>query len=230
MFRSLAEFYKSHEWEEFRRVLIAERTKDDGFVYDEVTGKPIVRPYDLILHHVEELTPENVNDFSISLNPSNIQIVSHKTHNQIHNKLGYICRQVFLVYGSPLSGKSSYVKEVMNEGDLIIDMDRIWSCVSGMDEYIKPPRLNAVVFKIRDTLIEGVKYRLGKWCNAYIVGGYPLQAERERLTKELGAREIYIDSTPEKCKGRLGSDGRDVAAWEKFIDDWWERYTPPSSC
>ena len=230
MFRSLAEFYKSREWEEFRRVVIAERTKDDGFVYDEVTGTPIVRPYDLILHHVQELTEENVNDYSVSLNPSNIQIVSHRTHNQLHNKLGYKQRQVFLVYGSPLSGKSSWVKEVMLEGDLIVDMDRIWTCVSGMDEYIKPPRLNAIVFKIRDTLIEGVKYRLGKWSNAYIIGGYPLQAERERLTRELGAREVYIESTPEICKGRLGADNRDASAWAKFIDDWWDKYSPPSAC
>ena len=51
MFNNLYEFYRSKEWESFRKVVIAERVKEDGFVYDEVTGKPIVKAYDIILHH-----------------------------------------------------------------------------------------------------------------------------------------------------------------------------------
>ena len=43
MFKGLADFYSSKEWVDFRKVVIAERMRDDGFVYDEVTGKPIVK-------------------------------------------------------------------------------------------------------------------------------------------------------------------------------------------
>lgn len=32
MFNNLFEFYKSQEWETFRKVVIAERTKEDGFI------------------------------------------------------------------------------------------------------------------------------------------------------------------------------------------------------
>jgi dephospho-CoA kinase len=198
---------------------------EDGFVYDEVTNKPITKAYDIILHHIIELTEENVNDYDISLNPQNIQIVSHKTHNILHDKLGYKNREVYLVYGSPLSGKSTWVEKNMSEGDLIIDMDRIWHCVSGMPLYIKPNRLKSIVFKMRDELIDCVKYRLGKWNNAYIVGGYPLQSERERLAKDLGAREILIEATQEECLERLEAcdDGRDHEEWKKYISDWFER-------
>ena len=73
---TLENFYQSKEWERFRLTIIGERTKDDGFIYDEVTNKPILRMYDLILHHIEELTPENVNDYNVSLNPKNIMVVS----------------------------------------------------------------------------------------------------------------------------------------------------------
>ena len=178
MFNSLFEFYRSKEWEKFRQVVIGERMRPDGFVYDEVTGKPIVKAYDIILHHIEELTEENVNDYNISLNPSNIQLVSHKTHNIIHNKLGHMGREVYLVYGAPFAGKREWVADNMVEGDLVCDIDDIWQCVSGCARYTKPNRLKAVVFKTRDLLIDNIKYRVGKWHSAYIVGGYALQSER----------------------------------------------------
>lgn len=95
----------------------------------------------------------------------------------IHNKLGHSGRRVYIVYGSPLSGKSSYVSEVAVAGDLIVDIDNIWQCVSGQPRYIKPNRLNAVVFSIRDALLDSVRYRRGKWQSAYVIGGYPFEAE-----------------------------------------------------
>ena len=173
------------------------------------------------------LTEDNVNDYEISLNPDLIQIVSHKTHNRIHNKFGYKRKEIYLVYGSPLSGKSTFVKESKEDGDLVIDIDSIWECVSGCKRYVKPPRLNAVVFAIRDKLMECVKYRVGKWNNAYIVGGFPLISERERICKEYGAREIYMDVDKQTCLSRLElSEDRDKGEWKKYIDEWWRRYSP----
>lgn len=225
MFNNLYEFYRSDEWLRFRDVVIAERVRDDGLIYDEYTDKPILRKYDLILHHKVELTEENVRDFNISLNPENIMIVSHKTHNLIHNRLGYGVRQVYLVYGAPLSGKTSWVKDNANEGDLVISMDNIWQCISGCDRYVKPNRLKGVAFRVRDDLLDCVKYRHGKWLNAYVIGGYPLSAERERLARELGAREIYIESTEAECMARLREDtGRDTDEYEKYIAEWFDKF------
>lgn len=227
MFKDLSDFYRSDEWRSFRDIVIDERMKEDGFVYDEITGKPIVKAYDIILHHKIELTEENVHDYNISLNPDNIMIVSHKTHNYIHNKLGHSKREVFVVYGPPLAGKTTWVKDIMSEGDLIIDMDNIWQCVSGCDRYIKPNRLKSIVFKLRDSLLESVRYRFGKWNNAYIIGGYPLSSERERLCKELGAREIFLEATKDECMQRLDAcEDRDKSEWAGYIEDWFRRYTP----
>lgn len=229
MFKDLFSFYRSREWEKFRQMVIAERMHDDGFIYDEVTEQPIVKAYDIILHHIIPLTEENVNDYDISLNPQNIQIVSHKTHNYLHDKFGHSRREVFLVYGAPLSGKSTYVKNSMSAGDLVVDIDSVWQCISDLPRYEKPKRLNAVAFKIRDSLLDCVKYRVGKWNNAYVIGGYPLQGERERLIKELGAREVYIEATEAECIERLkaAGDGRDQSEWEGYIHDWFERYDEP---
>ena len=226
MFNDLSSFYTSDEWRDFRSLIIHDRTTEDGLIIDEYSGKPIARAYDVILHHKIELTEENVNDYSISLNPDNIMVVSHKSHNVIHNKLGYRVRQVFIVYGAPLSGKSSFVKENAEEGDLILDIDNIWECVSGCERYVKPKRLNSVVFSIRDEILDCIRYRRGKWNTAYVIGGYPLASERERLCKELGGRPIYIESTREECKKKLREDpqGRGLGEWDKFIDEWFDRY------
>ena len=205
MFRNLYEFYRSDEWRKFRQVVINDRMKEDGYVYDEVTGKAIVRAYDVILHHKEELTEENVHDYSISLNPDNIMIVSHRTHNYLHDKLGHSRQEVFLVYGPPRAGKTTFVRESMADGDLVVDMDRIWQCVSGLDLYEKPGRLKAVAFKVRDAMLDAVKYRCGKWRNAYVIGGYALSSERERLCRELGG--IHRDKQgrmPEEMRGDAG--------------------------
>jgi hypothetical protein len=227
MVRGLDDFYNSKEWSDFRKLIIAERTREDGFIYDEMTGKPIVKAYDLILHHKEPLTEENVRDFSISLNPDNIMVVSFATHNKIHNRRGWKRKEVFLVYGSPLSGKTSWVNENKDPGDLVVDIDNIWQCVTGLPRFEKPDGLKSVVFSLRNNLYDTVRHRLGRWQCAYIVGGFPLISERERLIKEMGAREVFIDTDKDECLRRLKEDTqRDQQAWQKYIDDWWRHYSP----
>ena len=226
---TLDNFYQSDQWVKLYTRLRLDRINDEGELICEYCGRPITRKYDAIAHHTVFLTEENVNDYSVSLNPDLIKIVHHACHNRIHNKLGYIKKEVFLVWGSPLAGKSTYVKSVASTGDLIIDMDSIWQCISGQDRYIKPQRLNAVAFGVRDYLLDCVRVRRGKWDCAYIIGGYPLISERTRLEKRYGCRSVYIESTRGECVERLnGQNDRDKAEWLKYIDEWWRRYTPPT--
>ena len=221
----LSSFYHGKEWRKLVETIRIERVNEDGQLICEYCGKPIVRKYDAIGHHKVELTEENVNDFEVSLNPDNVVMVHHACHNRIHDKLGYSRREVYLVYGPPRAGKTTWVRENMTEGDLVVDMDNVWECVSGCERYVKPKRLNAVVFKVRDVLIDAVKYRLGRWHNAYVIGGYPLSSERERLCRELGAREVFIDATMEECIQRAeGMDKESAEDWKKFIAEWFERY------
>lgn len=227
MFHSLQDFYRSKEWIQFRAYLIAERTQADGFVYDEITGKPIVKAYDIILHHKIELTLENVNDINVTLNPDNIQIVSFKTHNEIHNRFGSWTRHIYLVYGCPLSGKSTYVKERAGIHDLIIDIDKIYACISNNPQYIKSGRLYDCMDTVKQSLFDCIKYRRGKWINAFIIGGYPFVGERQRIANEYGAEEIFIECDKDTALSRLETieDSRDKQEWTQYINTWFDRYS-----
>lgn len=227
---TLDNFYQSKTWVKFYTALKLERTDANGNLICWHCGKPIVNKYDAIAHHTQFLTEQTVNDFSVSLNPDLVQFVHHRCHNKIHNKFGYKRQEVFLVFGSPLAGKTSYVRENMIPGDLVLDLDLIWHSITGGLSYTKPPCLNPVAFGIRDYILESIRIRRGRWQNAYIIGGYPLVSERERLCRQTGAREIFIDTPKQECLERLKNDkNRDKTEWEKYINVWWERYTPPRS-
>lgn len=222
----LADFYRSKAWEEFRLLLILTRTNKQGEIICAHCGRPIVKAYDCIAHHKIELTETNYRDASIALNPDNIDLVHHKCHNEIHEKVGYKQPKVYIVWGSPLSGKNTYVEEVARYGDLILDIDNLWQAVSGRARYEKPNRIKENVFALRDLMLTMVAQRRGYWQTAYIIGGYALPSERERLAERLGAECIHIDTTREECLARLAlcNDGRKRSEWEKYIAEWWQIY------
>ncbi len=232
MFNTLAEFYNSTEWRKFRQLLIAERTnKEDGILYDEHNGQPLINSYDIVLHHIKPLTLQNVNDFSISLNPANIQIVSHRSHNEIHKRFGFCTeRKVYYVYGAPCSGKTTFVNNIKGNSDIVVDMDNIWQCITGGNRYEKPNALKTNAFMLRDCLLDMVKTRAGKWERAFVIEGGARIADRERRASILGAEMIFIDEDIKTCLKRLANDENRTEAqkqeWKKYIEQWFFDYQP----
>lgn len=217
---TLSTFYKSKEWENLLEVIKLDRVDSDGNIICEHCGKPIVKKYDCICHHKIELTESNVNDLSISLNADNIMLVHHKCHNKIHERFGHLQQRVYIVYGSPCAGKSTWVHEAAYSDDLILDIDSLWEAVCSCDKLHKPNRLKANVFGLRDTMLDQIKCRAGKWRNAYVIGGYPLASDRERLANLLGAELVYIEEDKEVCLSRCESE-----EWKEYVREWFDMYT-----
>lgn len=220
----LKSFYASNEWITLRLTLINDR----GPICEHC-GEKIPRSRDIIGHHKIELTPENVHDHNISLNPDLIEIICFDCHNKEHKRFGYKgAKEVYLVYGPPLSGKSTFVHQNMSRGDIIVDMDALYGAVSGMPTYDKPDNLFNNVMGIHNQLIDNIRTRYGKWHNAWIVGGYADKYKRERLADDLGAELIFCDVSKEECLIRLEQDAdrqyrKDE--WTKYINKWFESYT-----
>lgn len=220
----LHSFYTSKRWRDFRQVIISERKP-----ICETCGQVIIDPKEIEVDHDPiELTVNNVNDANVALNPENVKIRCHDCHNKRHNRYGKTERSVYIVYGPPMAGKMIYVLGNMQRGDLIVDMDRLYTAVSLQGLYDKPDELIRNVFAIHDLLIDNIKTRYGKWRNAWVIGGYPEKYKREQLAEELGAELIYIEATKEECLERLAQDNDRKyrqPEYEGYINKWFERYT-----
>ena len=216
----LKTFYKTREWNELLNCLKIERIAEDGILHCEYCGKPMLKAYDIIGHHKEELNESNVNDIEVSLNPNNIMLIHFKCHNKIHERFGFLQQKVYIVYGSPCAGKSTWVNNVANNDDLILDLDKIWEAVCNNNRYNKSNRLKANVFGIRDTILDQIKTRTGMWRNAFVIGGYPFKMDRERMADKLGAELVYIECDKNTCLERAESE-----EWKNYINEWFEEYT-----
>lgn len=217
---TLETFYKSKQWEKLREQIMQERTRDDGTILCERCGKPILRKYDCIAHHKTELTEENVNDFTISLNPDNIALIHFRCHNEEHGRFGGFSQTVFIVYGAPCAGKTTFVHDIARPDDLILDLDKIWEAICISDRRNKPDRLKANVFGIRDAIIDQIRTRTGNWRTAYIIGTYPLKTERDRLCDLLRANPLFVDTDQQTCLDRAPDE-----KWRQYIKNWFEDFT-----
>ena len=215
--------------------MVGLNTDPDGFVHCSRCGKPILHRYDLIVHHKRELSEANVNDAMVALNPDNVECVCFHCHNQIHERFvnghasTHVKKQVFIVYGSPAAGKSTFVRSIATSNDLVVDLDQIWQMVSINDEYVKPAALKSVVFQIRDELYDIIKYRSGWWHTAYIITGGALKGDRERLQQRVCADDlIYIDTGKDECMERIRKrmHGDMLEEWQKYVDEWWNKFQP----
>lgn len=182
-------------------------------------------------HHKVELTLDNIDDVNVTLNPDNIEVLCHDCHNAAHKRFGYAvgAKHVYLVYGSPCAGKTTYVNSVATRNDLIVDLDKIHRaiCICGL--YDKPDATKRVAFNVRDYLLDEVRTATPrrKWQDSYIIGTYPDRIDRDMFVQDYGAELVHIDTSKEECIKRAYQDiGRSsirdaVIGW---INAYWERY------
>ena len=216
-------FYKSEAWERFRRVIINERKDSQGAVHCAMCGKVLLKPRDIQVDHINELTDDNFMDRMVSLNPDNVQILCIDCHNKKHERFqGWAPprpKKVYIVWGAPCAGKNTYVEGVAGKNDLIVDMDRLWEAVTTQDRFHKPEKLKAVVFDLRESLYDVVKHRSGKWQDAYIITTAPREGDRQRLKERVNADElIHIDTDMDTCMSRAQTDD-----WKMLITEYFER-------
>ncbi len=228
----LSDFYKSSEWISLRKQLMIQRSTPKQGLLCEQCHQVILKDIDCIGHHIQELTPQNVNNANISLNPNNIQLVHHQCHNALHERFGQVLTQrVFIVYGAPLSGKTTYVRQSKGHKDIVLDLDELYKAITLLPAYDKPSELAVNVFQLRDSLLDQIKTRSGKWSQAWIIGGYPLNTERERLAAALGAELIYVEATEDECISRLLNDTDKLPyrnEWQHYIRNWFLTFRPDS--
>lgn len=145
----------------------------------------------------------------------NLPTVPHKT--------SYARKTVNVVYGSPCSGKTTYVREHAGDDDIIVDADALYAAISNHD----PHRMNATQYNIasydlRETMYDVIRSRKGKWRTAWVIAVCPTQNDRDKVKERIRAdRFILIDTDEKTCieRGKERGEG-----WEKVIHNWFRRY------
>lgn len=209
-YNNTSDFYRSKEWINFINILKLKRVDPDGKIRCEHCGKPMYGP--ITGHHKIVLNNTNVNDPKISLNEENIMLVHHKCHDEIHSRMGQGTRHTYLVYGPSTMKSLRFVNENASVGDTICHVPSIRKmCTNGDSQ-----RTNDLVFKIRNLILDSIKYRSTKSQNCWIIGMFSYSGERERYCREYGAEEILIESTFEEALREEGEEN------QLYIKEWFE--------
>ena len=74
-------FYSSVAWQNLREAVKKER----GGLCERCRKKGIFKAADLI-HHIIAVTPDNINDPAITLNPKNLMALCTECHEEIHDQ------------------------------------------------------------------------------------------------------------------------------------------------
>lgn len=72
-------FYKSKAWQKCRASFISSRVSVDGAMCQHCKNKP-----GYIVDHIEEISPLNINDPTITLSHDNLQFLCLSCHNTKH--------------------------------------------------------------------------------------------------------------------------------------------------
>ena len=223
-------FYASRAWIEFRLRILTERAARPGGLRCEACGERILDATQAHVHHVVELTDDNVHDVMISMNPELVQVLHVGCHNKMRRRVDNTVkpRRAYIVYGPPLSGKTTYVREHMERGDLVVDFDMLFKGVSTLEWYDKPNELLPNVRAVHALLLDQIKTRYGKWGTAWVIGGYADHYRRNKLAEDLGAELVFLQVPKEECLKRLVKDPlrcQHETEWREYIDKWFTQYS-----
>ena len=134
---------------------------------------------------------------------------------------------VIIVWGSPASGKTTYVKEHMQDGDMVVDLDYIKQSISLSNKTECKDNLLDTAVKIRELIYELIANREIETNNIWVVAGLPTKEERDRLADRLKATDIiFIEATYNQCIARAmgDTDRLDKDKQVKVIDKWFGMY------
>jgi hypothetical protein len=127
-----------------------------------------------------------------------------------------------VVTGPPCSGKTTYVNEHRQSGDVIIDLDAMAQAL-GADPYDYPPAITAVAQYARGAAIRAAIGWHLRGTRVWVTDCEPSPARWQQYA-QAGARHVRLDVDPDELHRRI-SAGR-PASFHDIADDMTSRTRP----
>lgn len=128
-----------------------------------------------------------------------------------------------IVYGSPLSGKTTYVKGLMGKNDVVFDYDDVMRTISGLPYQTPNMNLQGIVMDVRKNMIQGVRDKNGI-DSVYIITTF-IGKTLEEETLGLDVSLIKMDTAYMTCMNRLNESSRTNKDDVRLtIIDWFHKY------
>jgi predicted kinase len=207
------------------------------------------------VHHKEYLTPANINDPEVVFGWNNLELLCRSCHIEEHEKRRNLKQgrpareadirimfdsagnpvprgQIRIVWGSPASGKSAYVREHMQHMDIVVDLDRITSCFTGLTRMDSKESIEdylPAMLAIRQAVYKAVRDTLPGIRTVWIVAGLPKKSDRQQMSMTFpGAQFIFLESTLEKCLANMEGDETraDKERQRRIITNWFRNFEP----
>lgn len=142
------------------------------------------------------------------LDPANIQPMCRRSHasKTAADKQKYARGQlnnITLVCGPPCSGKTTYVREHMQSGDLVIDLDAILQALSFADDpHAQQASLLPFAWQARDAVLDRLAARPDRPQHTWIIDSAASQSRRLAITQRFSAAVVCIDTARDVCLER----------------------------
>lgn len=204
------------------------------------------------VHHKTYLTPENINNPEIVYGFENLEALCRNCHFEEHRESNMFERatekyqpildknkcyfdengeyhesKIYVVHGCVGSGKTTYVRDHMEKGDLVIDLDYIKRALSIAehrdsvgDNYV------GIALSVKEHLLQQIEKGNYDSKNVFIIGILPNKKERQQLIKRMNAIEVHINKSRQDCIDNvLGDSSRhDKDKHIKWINKYFAKY------
>lgn len=125
---------------------------------------------------------------------------------------------IYLVYGSPCSGKSTYIKEHMNDGDIVCDVDLLYEAIGCRKAHDADLWVHETALKLKNTLLGIIRDRDGMWKDAYVVSTANTEEKIKKDKERINADEcIFVDTPYDVCMERA----KDRPQYFKYLIEEW---------
>ena len=133
--------------------------------------------------------------------------------------------KVTIICGPPASGKTTYVKNNMQIGDLVVDLDAIRCAIGFTEKDQQTESLLSAARQVRDFLYSLIENNQIDVEQCWIIACLPCSEDRELLQKRFNAKLICMNVSEEECIYRAMHDperinkGRQI----EIIQEWFAK-------